>query len=170
MIVTCASCLTKFSLDESKLPARGAKVRCSRCQHVFHLVPPLKTKEEEVVEDFESFAKSHGDIMEPGSKTMKPSPTKPREREEMPPVREERVFPDEEKLPDGLAYRFEGLENEGHTDCSPADIRAVYRERFSAHAVAVRTSALAAGCDYRRLSTAIPYLQTLAGFLVERSG
>jgi len=80
------------------------------------------------------------------------------------------VHPDEETLPDGLAYRFEGLENEGHTDCSPGDIRAVYRERFSAHAVAVRTSALAAGCDYRRLSTAIPYLQTLAGFLVERAG
>ena len=99
MIVTCASCLTKFSLDESKIPAQGAKVRCSRCQHVFHLVPPLETKEEEVVEDFESFAKSHEDIMEPGLKTMKPSPTKPREREEMPPVREERVFLDEEKLP-----------------------------------------------------------------------
>ena len=27
-----------------------------------------------------------------------------------------------------------------------------------------------AGCDYRRVSTAIPYLQTLGGFLVERAG
>ena len=69
MIVTCASCLTKFSLDESRLPAQGAKVRCSRCQHVFHVVPPITTEEEEIVEDFESFAKSHEDVIEPGLKT-----------------------------------------------------------------------------------------------------
>ena len=31
-------------------------------------------------------------------------------------------------------------------------------------------AALAGGCDYRRVSTAIPYLQTLGGFLVERVG
>ncbi|MGQ9651241.1 MAG: DUF58 domain-containing protein [Phycisphaerae bacterium] len=80
------------------------------------------------------------------------------------------IHPDEERLPQGLAYRFDGLENEGHIDCSPADIRATYEQRFAAHAASIRTSALAAGCDYRRVSTAIPYLQTLAGFLVERSG
>jgi uncharacterized protein (DUF58 family) len=80
------------------------------------------------------------------------------------------VHPDEERLPEGLAYRFDGLENDGHVDCSPAEIRAMYQERFSAHAAMVRTSALATGCDYRRGSTAIPYLQTLAGFLVERAG
>jgi hypothetical protein len=34
----------------------------------------------------------------------------------------------------------------------------------------VRTLALSNGCDYRRVSTATPYLQTLGGFLVERSG
>jgi uncharacterized protein (DUF58 family) len=80
------------------------------------------------------------------------------------------IHPDEERLPEGLAYRFDGLENEGHVDCTPGDIRAAYQQRFSAHAASIRTSALAAGCDYRRVSTAIPYLQTLAGFLVERSG
>ncbi len=80
------------------------------------------------------------------------------------------VHPDEERLPDGLAYRFEGLENEGRVDCSPADIRALYQERFAAHAAQVRSMALAAGCDYRRVSTAVPYLHTLGEFLVERSG
>jgi hypothetical protein len=34
----------------------------------------------------------------------------------------------------------------------------------------VRDLALAAGCDYRRVSTAVPYLNTLSGFLVERAG
>ena len=35
---------------------------------------------------------------------------------------------------------------------------------------AVRSLALGVGCDYRRVSTATPYLQTLGGFLVERAG
>lgn len=80
------------------------------------------------------------------------------------------VHPDEERLPEGRAYRFEGLENEGLVDCTPAEIRRLYQDRFEAHAAMIRTLALAGGCDYRRVSTAIPYLQTLGGFLVERSG
>ena len=80
------------------------------------------------------------------------------------------IHPDEERLPTGAAFRFEGLEREGEVDCSPAEIAAMYERRFAAHAAMVRTLALAAGCDYRRVSTATPYLQTLAGFLVERAG
>jgi uncharacterized protein (DUF58 family) len=80
------------------------------------------------------------------------------------------VHPEEERLPAGLAYRFVGLEGEGHTDCTPAEIARQYEERFAQHAAMVRALALATGCDYRRVSTAVPYLQTLSGFLVERSG
>ena len=80
------------------------------------------------------------------------------------------IHPDEERLPEGAAFRFEGLEEEGRVDCSPAEIRAGYEERFKAHAAMVRTLALSDGCDYRRVSTATPYLQTLGGFLVERAG
>jgi uncharacterized protein (DUF58 family) len=80
------------------------------------------------------------------------------------------IHPDEERLPDGAAFRFDGLENEGMVDCSPVEIRADYEERFAAHLAAVRTIALAGGCDYRRVSTATPYLQTLGQFLVERAG
>ena len=80
------------------------------------------------------------------------------------------VHPDEERLPAGLAYRFYGMEGEGRIDCSPADIVRQYAERFEQHAGMVRSLALASGCDYRRVSTAVPYLQTLSGFLVERSG
>jgi hypothetical protein len=79
------------------------------------------------------------------------------------------VHPDEERLPDGLAYRFVGMEDDGRADCSPADIRQLYEQRFNTHMATVRASALAAGCDYRRVSTAIGYLETLGGFLVERS-
>lgn len=80
------------------------------------------------------------------------------------------IHPNEERLPEGAAFQFTGLEDEGRVDCSPDEIRTVYRERFEAHAAMVRTLALSTGCDYRRVSTAIPYLQTLGGFLVERSG
>jgi uncharacterized protein (DUF58 family) len=80
------------------------------------------------------------------------------------------VHPEEERLPEGVAYRFEGMENEGRVNCSPAEIRAAYQERFSAHLAMVRQVTLAGGCDYRRVSTSVPYLQTLGGFLVERAG
>ena len=80
------------------------------------------------------------------------------------------IDPDEERLPAGAAFRFTGMEDEGVVHCSPDEIRDLYRERFEAHSAMVRTLALSNGCDYRRVSTAISYLQTLGGFLVERSG
>ncbi|QDT93659.1 DUF58 domain-containing protein [Gimesia algae] len=80
------------------------------------------------------------------------------------------IHPDEERLPAGTAYRFEGLENEGSIDCSPAEIQSLYQQRFQAHSDSVRTLSLTNGCDYLRVSTAIPYLQTLGEFLVERTG
>ena len=80
------------------------------------------------------------------------------------------VHPLEERLPAGTAFRFEGLENEGSANCSPAEISREYEKRFENHCVTVRSMALASGCDYRRVSTATPYLQTLSGFLVERVG
>lgn len=80
------------------------------------------------------------------------------------------VDPDEERLPEGTAFRFEGLEGEGIVDCSPAEIEREYARRFADHTASVRDSALAAACDYRPISTAIDYLHTLRSFLVERAG
>ena len=80
------------------------------------------------------------------------------------------VHPDEERLPEGVAYRFVGMERDETLDCTPAEIRRDYEGRFAAHLATVRGLALSSGCDYRLLSTAIPYLQTLRGFLVERAG
>jgi predicted Zn finger-like uncharacterized protein len=54
VIVRCESCDTRFKLDESRIPARGARVRCSRCKHAFFVVPPGATPEEvvhEIAED-----------------------------------------------------------------------------------------------------------------------
>jgi len=91
MIVTCASCLTKFRLDDSRISAEGAKVRCSRCQHVFYVAPPRETKEE-VVENFESFAKYHEELMEPGQAEAEIPPPLKVGKGEKPPEEEERVL------------------------------------------------------------------------------
>jgi len=84
MIITCASCLTKFNLDDSRISERGIKVRCSRCKHIFYVTRPPETKEE-VIESLESFAKYHEELMEPDQKEIKiPSPSKVEEREQVP--------------------------------------------------------------------------------------
>ncbi len=80
------------------------------------------------------------------------------------------VHPDEERLPEGAAFRFEGLEGEGCVDCSPADICVEYERAFANHLSVIRTFALATGCDYRRVSLSQSWVQVLSSFLVERSG
>jgi uncharacterized protein (DUF58 family) len=80
------------------------------------------------------------------------------------------VHPGEERLPEGSAFQFEGLENEGRVDCSPAEIRDAYEAAFARHLAAVRTMALAIGCDYRKISTAQPWMSVLQSFLVDRTG
>jgi len=87
MIVTCSSCLTKFNLDDSRIQPKGVKVRCSRCKHIFYVVPPPETKEE-IIENFESFAKYHEELMEPGEKKAEVPPEEKVEKEEAAPEEE----------------------------------------------------------------------------------
>jgi len=98
MIVTCASCLTKFNLDDSRISAEGIKVRCSRCKHVFYVVPAPETKEE-IIENFESFAKYHEDLMGPGEIKGDGPPEAKAEKEGVPPEEGEEAFPFFEKAP-----------------------------------------------------------------------
>ncbi len=39
MIITCASCETRFQVADGRIPAKGAWVRCSRCHHRFLVTP-----------------------------------------------------------------------------------------------------------------------------------
>ncbi|WFS62793.1 DUF3426 domain-containing protein [Pseudodesulfovibrio thermohalotolerans] len=48
MIVTCPNCETSYNLPDEKVPAGGAKVKCSKCAHVFKVELPPATPEEEV--------------------------------------------------------------------------------------------------------------------------
>ena len=45
MIITCPECLTKFRLDDERIPEEGARTRCSRCQHVFEVQKPPPPEE-----------------------------------------------------------------------------------------------------------------------------
>ena len=98
MIITCASCLTKFNLDDSRISAKGVKVRCSRCKHVFYVVPPPETKEE-IIENFESFAKYHEELIGPGEKKEEAPPKVKVEKKEIAPEEEEEAFLFSEKAP-----------------------------------------------------------------------
>jgi len=83
MIITCPSCLTNFKLEDSRIPAKGAKVRCSRCQHVFSIsAPPVK--KERGIEESKSIAKQQGAFVEPGQKETGISP--PLKKEESLPL------------------------------------------------------------------------------------
>jgi len=50
VIVTCAKCETSFQLDDSRVPAEGIRVRCSRCKEAFFLQHPSASQEEAVEE------------------------------------------------------------------------------------------------------------------------
>ena len=80
------------------------------------------------------------------------------------------IDPEEESLPEGVAFRFDGLEGEASVRCAPDRIRDAYRQKFEAHCAVVRSQALAIGADYRRVSTAVPYIETLNQFLIDRAG
>ena len=45
MIITCPVCLTKFRLEEERIPEVGAKARCSKCRHVFEVQKPAPPEE-----------------------------------------------------------------------------------------------------------------------------
>jgi len=45
MVITCPECSTKFRLDDAHVPEKGAKVRCSKCQHVFQVQKPAPPPE-----------------------------------------------------------------------------------------------------------------------------
>ena len=62
------------------------------------------------------------------------------------------VHPDEERLPEGVAFRFEGLEGDGTVNCSPAEIRAGIRKAVRGP---LRDGSLPSASGRLRLSVAL---------------
>lgn len=50
VIIECESCHTRFRLDDARIPASGAKVRCSRCKTAFLVKRPGATRDQLVEE------------------------------------------------------------------------------------------------------------------------
>ncbi len=50
MIVVCESCQTRFRLDDARVPAKGARVRCSRCKTSFVVHRPDASADEAIQE------------------------------------------------------------------------------------------------------------------------
>jgi hypothetical protein len=73
------------------------KVRCSRCKHTFYVVLPPETKEE-VIEDAESFAKYHEDLIETGEgRKVAPPEVRVEEKKALPKEEEEEEEKEEEE-------------------------------------------------------------------------
>src|SRR6056297_2413486 len=53
MIIQCEQCQTRFRLADEKLKPAGTKVRCSKCKHVFTVMPPAPEPAEQDV-DFDA--------------------------------------------------------------------------------------------------------------------
>ncbi|MGE4291720.1 MAG: DUF3426 domain-containing protein [Desulfovibrio sp.] len=51
MIVACPSCETKYNLPDGKITAKGLKVKCAKCEHVFRVTPPPPVEEAEILTD-----------------------------------------------------------------------------------------------------------------------
>ena len=54
MIIQCEQCQTRFRLADEKLKPTGTKVRCSKCKHVFTVMPPEPEPPEEEAVDFDA--------------------------------------------------------------------------------------------------------------------
>ena len=80
------------------------------------------------------------------------------------------IHPAEETLPEGVAFQFEGLEGEASVRCRVGEIQELYGRRWREHLDKTRSIATAIGADYRAISTATSYLDTLGQFLVQRAG
>lgn len=47
MILTCPNCSTRYQADAAKFPQAGRNVRCAKCAHVWHQMPPPAEPEPE---------------------------------------------------------------------------------------------------------------------------
>ena len=66
MIIQCDQCQSKFKLDDSKIPDEGAKVKCSKCKHIFTVKKEAAGEEKPVAT-----------VAPPEEKTPAPVPEKP---------------------------------------------------------------------------------------------
>jgi predicted Zn finger-like uncharacterized protein len=65
MVIECTECHTRFKLADDKVKPGGTKVRCSKCKHIFTVMPPAPTPPQEEEIDFGGFNMER--LPEPGT-------------------------------------------------------------------------------------------------------
>jgi len=129
MIVTCDACKTNFTVNDSQIPPKGIKVRCSKCKHVFMV---RREAEEDFLSELHDFERFHKDQMEeeaaageeePPETAEKPAhiPEEPADisfeefmrKQEPAPQKEEAELPAEERIPRELEQPEEPPTGEG---------------------------------------------------------
>jgi predicted Zn finger-like uncharacterized protein len=62
MIVQCEECQTKFNVPDGTIGPEGAWLRCSKCQHVFHLDPSAEEEPAKVTRDTKPLPETRVDL------------------------------------------------------------------------------------------------------------
>jgi predicted Zn finger-like uncharacterized protein len=62
MIINCAHCHADLYVNDSKVPQRGVKGRCSKCQHVFLIEPSPSGDKPDPAKDAQKRSSSLGDL------------------------------------------------------------------------------------------------------------
>lgn len=55
MVIECTACHARFRLADEKLKPGGTKVRCSKCRHIFTVLPPVPEPAGQQEVDFDEF-------------------------------------------------------------------------------------------------------------------
>ncbi len=79
------------------------------------------------------------------------------------------VHPDEQRLPEGNAFRFTDLESNRFVNCQLSEVRLAYEDRFAVHLKSTRAALVSVGCDYQLAVTSESYVNVLRSFMVMRS-
>lgn len=110
MIITCAECQARFRLADEKLKPGGTKVRCSKCKHVFTVLPPAAASPEEVVDygDFNMERVADEEIAPTPAPPSAEPPPEPVDVPEPPPVQTGQA--DETSAAGDMDLDFSGLE------------------------------------------------------------
>lgn len=113
MIVACPSCETKYNLPDDKIPAKGLKVKCAKCEHVFRVPAPTPEAPAPAAATPGKSAES------PASAPVPPAPTPPADtapEPEQPPTRPDTAA---DAAPD-FDKAFEEAVADETTDTAPA--------------------------------------------------
>jgi|GEM_PF-5751894 len=84
MKVTCDTCEAQYNIDETKIPATGLAVKCSKCKHLFIVRPPEPTPTAVDATEIGELIENTADESYPESSSKEETQVKPAEEEPTP--------------------------------------------------------------------------------------